>query len=201
MPRRLLRLVSKRTPEPRPPGCAFSPENVVWAIGSFCAVNRKPLAASSNTGQTLNQAQFAGPYVAAFPPALVTLLLTKVGNAIGLDSSTAEHFAATINQFKGRVTMLFSQKDMIIDSKCIPLSPGMNISAEIKTGQRRVIEYFLSPVQRASHASLNVWLGPMCKRRAPRTTRNVDAVESVRVMSLLAEMMTFPSRTYLIAAA
>ncbi len=46
------------------------------------------------------------------------------------------------------------QKDMDIDGKRIPLSPGMNITAEIKTGKRRVIEYLLSPVQRAGNESL-----------------------------------------------
>ena len=34
------------------------------------------------------------------------------------------------------------------------LSPGMNITAEIKTGQRRIIEYLLSPVQRAAREAL-----------------------------------------------
>ena len=45
---------------------------------------------------------------------------------------------------------------MMIDRKRVRvrLSPGMNITAEIKTGQRRVIEYLLSPVQRAGSESL-----------------------------------------------
>ncbi len=38
--------------------------------------------------------------------------------------------------------------------KRVNLSPGMNITAEIKTGRRRVIEYLLSPVQRAGSESL-----------------------------------------------
>ena len=46
------------------------------------------------------------------------------------------------------------QKDMLIDGKRVNLSPGMNITAEIKTGHRRVIEYLLSPVQRAGRESL-----------------------------------------------
>jgi hemolysin D len=50
--------------------------------------------------------------------------------------------------------LTLSQKDMDIDGKRIPLSPGMNITAEIKTGNRRVIEYLLSPVQRAGNESL-----------------------------------------------
>jgi hemolysin D len=36
----------------------------------------------------------------------------------------------------------------------IRLAPGMNISAEIKTGKRRVIEYLLSPIQKAGSESL-----------------------------------------------
>ena len=46
------------------------------------------------------------------------------------------------------------QKDMVIDGKRVNLSPGMNITAEIKTGKRRIIEYLLSPVQRAGSESL-----------------------------------------------
>ena len=41
-----------------------------------------------------------------------------------------------------------------VDGKQIKLAPGMNITAEIKAGQRRVIEYLLSPIQRAGSESL-----------------------------------------------
>lgn len=51
-------------------------------------------------------------------------------------------------------TLTLSQRDMLIDGKRVPLSPGMNIIAEIKTGQRRIIEFLLSPVQRAGSESL-----------------------------------------------
>ncbi|TXT37575.1 MAG: hemolysin secretion protein D [Comamonadaceae bacterium] len=50
--------------------------------------------------------------------------------------------------------LTLSQRDMLIDGKRVPLSPGMNITAEIKTGKRRIIEYLLSPVQRAGSESL-----------------------------------------------
>lgn len=46
------------------------------------------------------------------------------------------------------------QTHIDIDGKRIALSPGMNLTAEIKTGQRRVIDYLLSPVQRAVNESL-----------------------------------------------
>ena len=45
MPRRLLRAVTVRLPAARPQSnhhYAFSVEDVVWAMGSFCALNRKP---------------------------------------------------------------------------------------------------------------------------------------------------------------
>jgi hemolysin D len=43
---------------------------------------------------------------------------------------------------------------MLIDGKRVPLSPGMNVTAEIKTGKRRIIEFLLSPVQRMGSESL-----------------------------------------------
>ena len=51
-------------------------------------------------------------------------------------------------------TLTLDVNQMNIDGKPIRLSPGMNVTAEIKTGQRRVIEYLLSPVQRAGSESL-----------------------------------------------
>ncbi len=50
--------------------------------------------------------------------------------------------------------LTLSKKDMLIDGKRVNLSPGMNVTAEIKTGERRIIEFLLSPVQRAGSESL-----------------------------------------------
>ncbi len=41
-----------------------------------------------------------------------------------------------------------------LEQKDIRLAPGMNLTAEIKTGQRRVIDYLLSPIQKAGSESL-----------------------------------------------
>ena len=41
-----------------------------------------------------------------------------------------------------------------LEHKDIRLAPGMNLTAEIKTGQRRVIDYLLSPIQKAGSESL-----------------------------------------------
>jgi hemolysin D len=42
--------------------------------------------------------------------------------------------------------LLSSEKDyFLVEDKKIPLIPGMAVTAEIKTRQKRVIEYFLEP--------------------------------------------------------
>ncbi|KNZ31412.1 MAG: hemolysin activation protein [Methylibium sp. NZG] len=51
-------------------------------------------------------------------------------------------------------TLTLTQSSIAIDGKRINLSPGMNLTAEIKTGQRRVIDYLLGPVQTAVSESL-----------------------------------------------
>jgi hemolysin D len=47
-----------------------------------------------------------------------------------------------------------NQRSIDVDGKHINLTPGMNLTAEIKTGKRRVIEYLLSPVQQHVNESL-----------------------------------------------
>jgi hemolysin D len=51
-------------------------------------------------------------------------------------------------------TLKLGQTHLNVEGKRIPLAPGMNLTAEIKTGQRRVISYLLSPVQQAADESL-----------------------------------------------
>lgn len=51
-------------------------------------------------------------------------------------------------------TLELQVRDIEVDGKRITLAPGMSLSAEIKTGRRRVIEYLLSPVQQRVGSSL-----------------------------------------------
>ena len=54
MPRRLLKIVSRsliREPELHPPTHTFAVEDIIWAMGSFCALNRKPFDAELLTKQ------------------------------------------------------------------------------------------------------------------------------------------------------
>ncbi|MGI9277309.1 MAG: HlyD family type I secretion periplasmic adaptor subunit [Endozoicomonas sp.] len=47
------------------------------------------------------------------------------------------------------------EKDwMQVDKRVVSLSPGMNVAVEVKIGQRRLIEYFLSPLLRFKQESI-----------------------------------------------
>ncbi len=82
---------------------------------------------------------------------LETFAYTKYGT---VDMVTAD---AVTDEKKGSyypATLTLAKSDMLVDGKRVHISPGMNITAEIKTGQRRIIEYLLSAVQRAGSESL-----------------------------------------------
>ena len=86
---------------------------------------------------------------------LETFAYTKYGTV----SATVDMVAAdaVTDEKKGSyypATLTLARSDMLVDGKRVHISPGMNITAEIKTGQRRIIEYLLSAVQRAGSESL-----------------------------------------------
>lgn len=47
-----------------------------------------------------------------------------------------------------KATVILAQQKMRTAEADVPLTPGMSLSADIKTGQRRIAEYFLSPLLR-----------------------------------------------------
>ena len=64
---------------------------------------------------------------------------------------------AVSDEKKGAIfpaTLTLDTSSINVDGKRIALSPGMNVTAEIKTGKRRVIDYLLSPIQKAVTESL-----------------------------------------------
>lgn len=64
---------------------------------------------------------------------------------------------AVLDEKRGAIfpaTLKLAQSTLNVDGKRIALVPGMNVTAEIKTGHRRVIDYLLSPMQRALDESL-----------------------------------------------
>lgn len=72
---------------------------------------------------------------------------TRYGTIAG-DIVTVSKDAATDEKlglvYPSRIRLATTQ--MRIDAKDVDLSPGMAVTVEIKTGQRRLIEYFLSPL-------------------------------------------------------
>ena len=52
------------------------------------------------------------------------------------------------------VTLQSDLPAMSIDGVDIPLSPGMAVTVEIKTGKRRILEYLFSPLVETSSRAL-----------------------------------------------
>ena len=57
---------------------------------------------------------------------------------------------AVVDEKRGPVfvaTLRFERVVMEVDGVAVRLSPGVNVTGEIRTGERRVIEFLLSPIQ------------------------------------------------------
>jgi hemolysin D len=48
-----------------------------------------------------------------------------------------------------RMTIRLERDNLLVDGRTVRLGPGMAVTAEVKTGRRRVIEYVLSPLAKA----------------------------------------------------
>jgi hemolysin D len=86
---------------------------------------------------------------------LETFPFTKYGTVPATVKSVVAD--AVNDEKKGAIfpaVLTLGQARIDVDGKRINLSPGMNVTAEIKTGKRRVIEYLLSPIQRSLNESL-----------------------------------------------
>jgi hemolysin D len=53
------------------------------------------------------------------------------------------------------VTMGLDKSSMLVDGRDVALNPGMSVNVDIKTGERRVIEYILSPLLKLERESLH----------------------------------------------
>lgn len=53
------------------------------------------------------------------------------------------------------ITVELLSRELNIDGKFIPLSPGMTVTVEVKTGQRRILEYLLSPITEVTSEAMN----------------------------------------------
>ncbi|MBS0437399.1 MAG: HlyD family type I secretion periplasmic adaptor subunit [Proteobacteria bacterium] len=96
----------------------------------------------------VRQGQHAEVKLETFPftrygtvPAVVSRVTADAVN----DDKRGAIFPATLTLSKGVID---------VDGRAIKLGPGMNLTAEIKTGKRRVIDYLLSPVEQTARESL-----------------------------------------------
>ena len=64
---------------------------------------------------------------------------------------------ATVDEKQGliyRTRLSLAENSLMVDGKMTTLMPGMGVTAEIATGQRRLIEFFMAPLLRAKQESL-----------------------------------------------
>ena len=55
---------------------------------------------------------------------------------------------------KYRLALTMTKQDMIVGGKSIPLSPGMEVTAEIKIKTKRIIDFFLDPFRQYTSEAL-----------------------------------------------
>ena len=80
---------------------------------------------------------------------------TKYGLVEGVISHLSED--AIVDETMGlifKAVISIDKKSMESISKPVFVSPGMTVAVEAKTGSRRLIEYFLSPLMRYQHESI-----------------------------------------------
>lgn len=86
--------------------------------------------------------------IESFPYTRYGYLTGKV-KSISFDAIEDEHMGLV---FSAIITL--DRNDLLIDGQKVNLTGGMNVTAEIKTGKRRVIDYILSPLQTKIDESL-----------------------------------------------
>ena len=86
---------------------------------------------------------------------LETFPFTRHGTvSAGVQIVTAD---AVFDEKRGAIfpaRLLLHSDALLVEGKPIRLKPGMNLTAEIRTGQRRVIDYLLGPVLQTGQESL-----------------------------------------------
>ena len=96
----------------------------------------------------VNPQQHATVKIETFP-------YTKYGTLNGTVTTVSND--AVSDEKKGLIyhaRVLLDRTKINVDGKQVNLSPGMAVTVEVKTGQRRVIEYFLSPLMEYADESL-----------------------------------------------
>ena len=97
----------------------------------------------------VNPGQTAEIKLETFPYTVYGTVTAKV-TVLGGDAVTDEKNGISTYP----ATLKLERRHMQVDGKAVAISPGMNLTAEIKTGERRIIEFLLSPSVKAGKESL-----------------------------------------------
>lgn len=97
----------------------------------------------------VNQGQTAEIKLETFPYTVYGTVPAQL-TVLGRDAITDEKTGVSTYP----ATLTLGRRHMQVDGKAVPISPGMNVTAEIKTGQRRIIGFLLSPIVKAGQESL-----------------------------------------------
>lgn len=84
-----------------------------------------------------------------------TFPFTKYGLIDGHITSISDD--ATIDEQQGliyRMNLVMDKNTIWVDEREVKLMPGMAVTAEVKTGKRRIIEFFLAPLLRYKDESI-----------------------------------------------
>ncbi|MDQ7837511.1 MAG: HlyD family type I secretion periplasmic adaptor subunit [Thermodesulfobacteriota bacterium] len=55
-----------------------------------------------------------------------------------------------------KIRVELEKLSLMVDGRNVPVSPGMTVAVEVKTGKRRIIEFFLSPIVKYAKESLTL---------------------------------------------
>jgi hemolysin D len=78
--------------------------------------------------------------------------LTRDPQNNGNPNNPASNGQAPLAYFPAHIQL--KQSSIQIDGKAMPITPGLNVTAEIKTGKRTVMDYLLSPIQKTLDESV-----------------------------------------------
>ena len=102
MPRRLLKIVSRslsRAAVDQPPTYSFDVKDIVWAMGSFCALNRKPFDAELLTRQ--------------FPPPYTSDSFIHAARALGFRIKRRDCDSAALSSFNFPCMVLLNEAEAV----------------------------------------------------------------------------------------
>jgi hemolysin D len=76
------------------------------------------------------------------------------GNPASTSESQTFAGAQRVQNLVFPITITLERPELMVEGRMIPVSPGMAVTAEIKTGSRRIIEYLFSPLFEVSNEAM-----------------------------------------------